>query len=149
MSHHVVSIKAYVAVFLALMVLTALTVYVANINFGFLNDVVAMSIAVVKMMLVIMIFMHLKYSARLLWLVAGSGFLWLLIMFALTLSDYRSREWIESQVTRPDMWVASEAATRAVEIHAATEAVKAPGHHGAEKDQGHGGGHDDHGDAGH
>jgi len=101
MKHHIVSVKTYIAIFLALMVLTALTVYVAFQDFGFLNDVVAMTIAVIKMLLVVMIFMHLKYSARLLWLVAGAGIIWLIIMFGITLSDYRTREWLE----RPKAWV--------------------------------------------
>jgi len=101
MKHHIVDVKIYVAVFLALMVLTALTVFVAFKDFGFLNDVIAMSIAVIKMLLVVLIFMHLKYSARLLWLIAGAGLIWLVIMFGITLSDYRTREWLE----RPKAWV--------------------------------------------
>jgi len=101
MKHHIVNVKTYIAIFLILMGLTALTVYVAFKDFGFLNDVVAMTIAVIKMLLVVMIFMHLKYSARLLWLVAGAGIIWLIIMFGITLSDYRTREWLE----RPKAWV--------------------------------------------
>lgn len=101
MKHHIVSVKTYIGIFLALMALTALTVYVAFKDFGFLNDVVAMTIAVVKMLLVVMIFMHLKYSARLLWLVAGAGIIWLIIMFGITLSDYRTREWLE----QPKAWI--------------------------------------------
>jgi len=101
MKHHIVSVKTYIAIFLILMVLTALTVAVAFKNFGFLNDVIALSIAVIKMLLVVMIFMHLLYSLRLLWLVAGAGLIWLVIMFALTLSDYRTRDWLE----QPKAWV--------------------------------------------
>ncbi len=130
MSHHVVGIKVYIAIFLSLMVLTGLTVWVAFINWGFMNDVVAMSIAVLKMTLVVLFFMHLKYQARLLWLIAGAGVIWLMIMFALTLSDYRSREWIESAFTRPVPWVASEeAATYQAEQMKAQESEDAGAHH--------------------
>ena len=96
MKHHIVSPKTYIAVFLALMFFTGLTVYVASIDFGVLNDVVAMSIAVIKMLLVASIFMHLKYSTKLLQLVAGAGVIWLIVMFSITLSDYRTRDWLQS-----------------------------------------------------
>lgn len=96
MKHHVVSVKLYLAVFAALLVLTGLTVYVATIDFGMMNDVVAMSIAVLKMVLVVFIFMHLLYSPKLLWLAAGAGLIWLIVMFAITLSDYRTRDWLQS-----------------------------------------------------
>lgn len=108
MEHPVVPVKTYVTVFLALMALTGLTVYVAFMDFGhgLLNDLVAMTIAVTKALLVLVIFMHLKYSARLLWLVAGSSVIWLFIMFGLTLTDYKSRTWLESQMHRGVEWVA-------------------------------------------
>ncbi len=111
MDHPVVPVKTYVTVFLGLMALTALTVLVAFIDFGhgLLNDLVAMSIATVKALLVLVIFMHLKYSARLLWLIAGSSVVWLAVMIGLTLADYRSREWIESQMHRAVPWVAQPA----------------------------------------
>jgi len=111
MEHPVVPVKTYVSVFAALMVLTALTVYVAFIDFGhgLLNDLVAMTIAVIKAMLVLVIFMHLKYSARILWLIAGSSVVWLMVMIGLTLTDYRSREWIESQLHRAAPWTSGPA----------------------------------------
>lgn len=106
MDHHVVSLKTYLSVFFALMVLTALTVWVAFMDFGhgLLNDLVAMSIASAKALLVLVIFMHLKYSARLLWLIAGSSVVWMIVMIGLTLADYRSREWIESKLQRGESW---------------------------------------------
>jgi cytochrome c oxidase subunit 4 len=106
MHHPVVSVKTYLSVFAVLMVLTALTVYVAFIDFGhgLLNDLVAMTIAVIKALFVLVIFMHLKYSARILWLIAGSSVVWLIVMIGLTLTDYRSREWIESQLHRGAPW---------------------------------------------
>jgi cytochrome c oxidase subunit IV len=93
MSEHIVSKKVYFVIFGALMVLTALTVWVANIDLGSekLNTVVALVIAVTKAMLVVLYFMHVRYSSRLTWVVVAGGFLWLLIMVGLTLSDYLSR----------------------------------------------------------
>jgi cytochrome c oxidase subunit 4 len=93
MSEHIVSKKVYYVIFGALMVLTALTVWVANIDLGSekLNTVVALAIAVTKAMLVVLYFMHVRYSSRLTWVVVAGGFLWLLIMVGLTMSDYLSR----------------------------------------------------------
>lgn len=91
MSDHVVSRKIYVAVFAALMVLTAVTVWVAFFDLGAANDVVMLTIAVIKATLVVMFFMHVRYSGRLIALVVSSGILWLLILLALALSDYLTR----------------------------------------------------------
>lgn len=91
MSDHVVSRKIYVAVFVALMVLTAVTVWVAFFDLGAANDVVMLTIAVIKATLVVMFFMHVRYSGRLIALVVSSGVLWLLILLALALSDYLTR----------------------------------------------------------
>jgi cytochrome c oxidase subunit 4 len=93
MSEHIVSKKMYFAIFGALMVLTVLTVVAANIDLGSekLNTVVALAIAVTKAMLVILFFMHVRYSSRLTWVVVAGGFLWLVIMVGLTMSDYLSR----------------------------------------------------------
>ena len=94
MSVHVSPVRNYLFVFFALIALTATTVLVAFGNFGPWNDVVALTIAVTKMMLVILFFMHVKYSTPLTKLVVVSGFLWLLILIAFTLSDYLSRDWL-------------------------------------------------------
>lgn len=94
MSEHVVSPKIYVAVFLALMVLTFVTVQVAKQDLGGLNAVVALTIAVIKASLVVLYFMHARYSPRLTWLVIASGFAWLAILIGVTLSDYMSRGWL-------------------------------------------------------
>ena len=95
MSEHIVQPRVYVAIFLALMVGTGLTVLAAFTDFpGPLNAVVALTIAVVKATLVILYFMHVRYSPRLIWLVIGSGLFWLAIMFALTISDYWTRTWL-------------------------------------------------------
>ena len=95
MSEHIVPRTTYFGVFGALLVLTALTVIAANINFGKMNDVIAMTIAVTKAMLVVLIFMHVRHSQRIIWVLVAGGFFWLAIMMALTGSDYLSREWIK------------------------------------------------------
>jgi cytochrome c oxidase subunit 4 len=94
MSEHIVPTRVYYLVFLALMVGTAATVWAAYLDLGFANTAVAMGIAVTKATLVILYFMHVKYSSRLTWVVVASGFIWLGILFVLGLSDYLSRGWI-------------------------------------------------------
>lgn len=81
----------YYLVFGALMVLTVVTVAVAFVDLGPWNDLVAMAIAVTKAVLVILFFMHVRYSSRLVAITALGGFFWLGIMVVLTLSDYLSR----------------------------------------------------------
>jgi cytochrome c oxidase subunit 4 len=94
-AHHVPSLKLYFAVFGLLMVGTALTVAVAFFDLGPLNNVVMLTIAVVKAMFVVLYFMHVRWGSRLTWVVAASGFFWLLIMFSFTLTDYMSRGWLQ------------------------------------------------------
>jgi cytochrome c oxidase subunit 4 len=91
---HVVSVTLYLAIFAALMVLTAITVAVAFVDLGAMNTMVALGVAVLKATLVILFFMHVKYSSRLTWLVVASGFFFLLIMVAFTMSDIVSRGWL-------------------------------------------------------
>jgi cytochrome c oxidase subunit IV len=98
MSEHIVPRKVYYGVFLALLVGTAVTVLAAQVDFGRMNDVVAMTIAVTKMMLVLLFFMHVRYSSRLIWVIVASMFFWLLILLLLTLTDYTSRDWFGSNV---------------------------------------------------
>src|SRR5262245_50943203 len=94
MSEHVVSKGTYFTIFGALMVLTILTVWVAYYDLGSWNAIVALSIAVLKGTLVVLYFMHVRYSSKLTWVFVCAGFLWLLILFALTLSDYFTRHWV-------------------------------------------------------
>jgi cytochrome c oxidase subunit 4 len=83
------------AVFIALLALTALTTGVAFINLGGVGNVaVALAIAITKAVLVALYFMHLRYSTRLTVVFAGAGIFWLGILVALTLSDYISRGWV-------------------------------------------------------
>ena len=60
-----------------------------------------MTIAVTKAMLVLLFFMHVRYSSRLIWVVVCSMFFWLFILLALTLSDYRTRDWFSPAVHGP------------------------------------------------
>ena len=85
----------YYAVFVALLVGTGLTVAAAFVDMGPMNNVVMLTIACVKASLVILFFMHVRWSTRLTWVVVASGFFWLLIMFTLTMTDYFSRGWVE------------------------------------------------------
>ncbi|HLL16965.1 MAG TPA: cytochrome C oxidase subunit IV family protein [Pyrinomonadaceae bacterium] len=93
MSEHIVSKKLYFVIFGALMVLTVLTVVAANYDLGSekINTVVALAIATTKAVLVVLYFMHVRYSSRLTWVVVAGGFLWLIIMVGLTMSDYLTR----------------------------------------------------------
>ncbi len=77
----------------ALLILLAITIAAAYVNLGPLNTPVAMLISVVKGALIILFFMHLRYSKPVMWIFAGAGFFWLGIMFTLALSDYLSRGW--------------------------------------------------------
>jgi cytochrome c oxidase subunit 4 len=90
-SEHIVSPKIYVVIFLALMVGTFLTVVAAGKDYGRMNIVIALGIATIKATLVILFFMHGKYSPKRTKLVIVSGFFWLAIMLGLTLADYSSR----------------------------------------------------------
>ena len=73
------------------MVLTVITVLVAQVDLGALNNIVALSIAVLKATLVVLYFMHVRYSSRLTWVFVIAGFFWLAILMVLTLSDYKTR----------------------------------------------------------
>ncbi|HWO42742.1 MAG TPA: cytochrome C oxidase subunit IV family protein [Candidatus Eisenbacteria bacterium] len=87
--------RVYVAVFFALLVLTAVTTAVSFVDLGGpFNVITAVTIAVVKMLLVALFFMHLRYSSRLTVLFAGAALFWLGIMIVLTVSDYLSRGWV-------------------------------------------------------
>ena len=95
MSEHIVHPRVYITIFLALLLGTGLTVLAAFRDFpGPLNAVVAMTIAVVKAALVILYFMHVRYSSRLIWLIISAALFWLAILFALTISDYWTRSWL-------------------------------------------------------
>ena len=95
MSEHIVQPRVYIVIFLALMLGTGLTVLAAFRDFpGPLNVVVALTIAVVKATLVILYFMHVRYSPRLIGLIIAAALFWMAILFALTISDYSTRTWL-------------------------------------------------------
>jgi cytochrome c oxidase subunit 4 len=91
MTHHVVPVKVYLGVFVALMLLMTATVAVAFLDLGILNNVVALVIAIAKTSLIMLFFMHLRYNSRLIKIFAVIGFLFVLILVAFTLSDYITR----------------------------------------------------------
>lgn len=95
MSEHILPLRVYYAVFGALMALTAVTTAVAYLDLGALNVLVALGIASTKGMLVILYFMHVRYSPRLVRIFAFSGLVFLLILFAFLSSDYFTRHPIE------------------------------------------------------
>ena len=95
MSGHVAPKSMYYWVFGALMVGTALTVGAAFVDLGVMNNVVMLAIAMTKATLVVLYFMHVRWSTRLTWVIAASGFFWLLILFGLTMQDYLTRGWVE------------------------------------------------------
>lgn len=88
---HQVPIRIYLAVFAALIAGTAITVWAGFQDFGALNTVIALAIAGIKATLVILYFMHVRYSKPLTWVFVGAGILWLGILITLTVSDYVSR----------------------------------------------------------
>ena len=94
MSVRVVPVGVYVLVFVALLALTATTARVAFIDLGPLNDIAALGIAVLKAALVVLFFMHVRYGTRLIPLVVAAGLFWLVILIALSLTDYLTRGWL-------------------------------------------------------
>jgi cytochrome c oxidase subunit 4 len=104
---------SYLSVFVALMALLGLTLLAYRIPFesyhfpgtkidlSFMNTAVALTIASIKAILVMLVFMHLRHSTKLTWIIAASGFLWLGIMMSFTFADYLSRNAIPESVRGP------------------------------------------------
>ncbi|HZM04523.1 MAG TPA: cytochrome C oxidase subunit IV family protein [Candidatus Saccharimonadales bacterium] len=86
--------KAYVLAWLFLMTGFLLTLVLSRFNLGGFNIPAAITIAFAQMLVVIIYFMHARYSTRLTWLFAAAGFFWMGILFVLGLSDYLSRGWL-------------------------------------------------------
>ncbi len=93
--HHIVSIPKYLLVFAGLIVGTIATYFTAQYDLDWIfpgaNTLLALLIAFAKMTIVVLWFMHVKYSSKLIWLTALAGFFWLAIMFAFTMQDYLTR----------------------------------------------------------
>ena len=90
-AEHVVPVRIYLIIFVTLLVLTGVTTAVAYVNLGPLNVVVMLVIAFFKASLVILYFMHVRFTSRLTQVAAVSGFAWLAILIGLTLSDVLTR----------------------------------------------------------
>jgi cytochrome c oxidase subunit 4 len=94
MVHHIIPIRTYLLIFAVLVVLFILTVAVAFVDLGPLNFVVAITIAITKAVLIILYFMHVRYSSRMTWVFAGAAFIWLALLLSMTMADYISRSWL-------------------------------------------------------
>ena len=98
MSEHIVPVRIYIAIFLVLLVGTALTVGAAFVDFPWrFNTIVALTIATVKATFVVLYFMHVRYSARLVWVIVIAALFWMGILFAFTFADYFTRPWLSTQ----------------------------------------------------
>jgi cytochrome c oxidase subunit IV len=89
----IVPVRTYTWVFVALLILAALTTFVASIDLGLFNTVIAMVIATTKMLLVALFFMHLRYKAGLSRIASIAGLFWLGLLVAFTLADVFTRNW--------------------------------------------------------
>ena len=89
--------KVYGWIWFALMMLLGATLGFSHLNLKPFNTAVALSIAFAKMALIILFFMHMRYSRKVIWLFVGAGFVWLFIMIELTLTDYLTRGYSWSQ----------------------------------------------------
>ncbi len=91
--HHIVSPKVYALIFGALLVGTGLTVWAAFIEMGPFNPIIALAIACTKAVLVVLYFMHIRYSSKLMKLTVASGVFMFMVLISMTLADYMSRAW--------------------------------------------------------
>ncbi len=104
-------LKQYLLVFVSLLVLLLATVgayhidcekiHLFGFDWGFLNTVIALTIAAIKSAMVMLVFMHLRHATKLTWIIAVAGFLWLCIMITFTFSDYLTRSSIHEMVSTP------------------------------------------------
>ena len=94
MPEHIDTVKTYALVFALLIALTVATTAVSFVDLGPFSVVAALAIAVCKMLLVALFFMHVRHSTRLTKLVVGAGLLWLAILIVFTFADFGTRNWI-------------------------------------------------------
>jgi cytochrome c oxidase subunit IV len=92
-THIIVGPKVYVSILFALLAGTALTVWASFVDLGVWNPVIALAIATTKAMLVVLYFMHVRYSTKLTKLAIAAGIFLLLTLISMTLADYVSRAW--------------------------------------------------------
>ena|SRR6266550_549722 len=93
MTTHILPKRIYFTIYFILLLCTYLTWQIAYFDLGALNTIAALTIAVFKAALVVLFFMHVKYSTRLTWAVVAGSIFWLGILLALTLNDYLTRGW--------------------------------------------------------
>ena len=93
MAEHIIPKRTYYVIYIALLVCTYLTWQVAFFDLGALNTIAALGIAIFKAVLVVLFFMHVKYSTRLTWAVVIGSVFWFGILIALTMGDYLTRGW--------------------------------------------------------
>ena len=98
--HQVTPIRVYLAVFLGLMSFTALTVFSAMQDLGWMNTPIALAIAGCKAFIVVWFFMEIRHARPLTQLVALAAVVWLTLLFIFTFSDFKSRNWVD----RPGQW---------------------------------------------
>lgn len=90
-------LRTYLSVYVLLLIGVAATVGVAYIPLGIWNPLVALTIAFAKVTLIVLFFMHVRYSPRLTWIVVSAGLVWLSILLAFVYSDYSTRDWIPTR----------------------------------------------------
>jgi cytochrome c oxidase subunit 4 len=93
MASHILPKRVYYTIFAILIFCTYLTVQIAFLDLGAMNTVAALAIAVFKATLVVLFFMHVKYSSRLTWAVVLGSIFWFGILLTLTMTDYLTRVW--------------------------------------------------------
>jgi len=92
-TEHILPKRLYYTIFGILILCTYLTVQIAFFDLGAVNTIAAVGIAIFKATLVVLFFMHVKYSTRLTWVVVIGSVFWLGILLALTMGDYLTRAW--------------------------------------------------------
>jgi cytochrome c oxidase subunit 4 len=94
MNAHIVPVRTYFAVFATLLVLTGVTTAVAFVDLRSASVAVTLAIAILKASLVVLYFMHMRHSPRLVPLAFVAALFWFLLLVVLTLSDYETRGWL-------------------------------------------------------
>lgn len=92
---HIITVRTYLIVYAALIVLLFATVGGAMLPLGALHLPVAMTIAVIKAVMIVLIFMHVYYSSALTKIVSIAALFWAALLLAITLADYFSRGWLD------------------------------------------------------
>ena len=92
-AHHIVGPGVYVVILFCLLIGTGLTVWASFLELGPWNPIIALAIATAKATLVVLFFMHVKYSTKLTKLTVFAGIFMFLVLISMTLADYMSRAW--------------------------------------------------------